>query len=390
MSLFPTDTISAKLEKFLADQKVDAFLIIGDSLCNTDIYYLSHFFALDRYALLATKSITILVPGMERDRALSECSADEIASTSDYSIKDKIKNLKPEDAYIAVLKEFLRENEIESLAVPSTFPAGIYQGLVDEFKIIITESPILKWRSVKSEGEILAIESVQRSCEAAMKEAIHLIERSKPRGEYLYLDGAYLTVERVLSTIEITLLEHGCEAVDTIVAGGKHSAKPHGGGSGPLPANAPIVIDIFPRSRKTRYFADMTRTVVRGEADPEIEDIYKAVLEAQETGLEMIKSGITGKDVHARVCEVFEEKGYPEKDEKGFIHSTGHGVGLSLHELPSLSETGQMLETGNVVTVEPGLYYPDLGGVRLEDLTVVTSKGHCILTKFEKRLVLRR
>jgi Xaa-Pro aminopeptidase len=172
------------------------------------------------------------------------------------------------------------------------------------------------------------------------------------------------------------------------VAGGREAADPHFVGSGPLPRDAPIVIDIFPRSKRTRYFADMTRTVLRGEAEEEILEIYEVVLAAQEAGIAAGRAGASGKAVHGRVCEIFEERGYPEREGRGFVHSTGHGVGLAVHERPSLSEVGKTLQANSVVTVEPGLYYPELGGVRLEDLLVVMEGGCESLTSLEKRLIL--
>ena len=132
----------------------------------------------------------------------------------------------------------------------------------------------------------------------------------------------------------------------------------------------------------------MTRTVVRGEASPEIVDIYDAVAAAQNAGIESVRAGVDGKEVHTIVSQVFKDRGYPEGENSGFIHSTGHGVGLEVHERPSLSEAGEVLQAGNVVTVEPGLYYPDLGGVRLEDLVVVRKEGCDNLTEFERRLVV--
>ncbi|MFZ3314159.1 MAG: M24 family metallopeptidase, partial [Methanothrix sp.] len=163
---------------------------------------------------------------------------------------------------------------------------------------------------------------------------------------------------------------------------------PHARGTGPLPANSPIVIDIYPRSKTHRYYADMTRTVLRGEAPLEANELYHAVLAAQEAGIKAIRSGISGEEVHAAVSAVFQEMGYSERDGCGFTHSTGHGVGLDVHELPSLSEGGEILKSSQVVTVEPGLYYPDIGGVRLEDLLVVRDNGCENLTRSRKDLVL--
>jgi Xaa-Pro aminopeptidase len=187
----------------------------------------------------------------------------------------------------------------------------------------------------------------------------------------------------------MALLEEGCEAVDTIVAGGPAGADPHARGAGVLPANAPIVIDIFPRSKSSRYFADMTRTVLKGEAPPQVREIYEAVLQAQTTGISAIRAGISGKEVHSRVVEVFRERGYPDGEGCGFTHSTGHGVGLEVHERPSLGIAGEVLEANQVVTVEPGLYYPDIGGVRLEDLVMVKEGAYENLTHFERSLVLQ-
>ena len=381
-------TVSTALNKFLAMEKVEGLLIIGDSICDPDMYYLSRFLATDRFVLLGKDKITLLVSGMEQCRAINESVADEVTSTEDYGIKEKMETLKPEDAYIAVLKEFLSGHGVERVAVPKNFPAGIYLDLSDAFEVSVVKSPVKHWRSKKGADEIEAIRSVQKSCEAAMGEAVSLIERSVPRGEYLYLDGLPLTSERVRSAIDIKLLELGCEATGTIVSGGKSAAIPHDCGSGPLPANSPIVIDIFPRSKKTRYYSDMTRTVLRGEAPSDVIEMYNAVRKAQEAAIKTIRAGESGRAVHRRVCEIFDEEGFTERDETGFIHSTGHGVGLEVHEEPHLSEAGELLEAGNVVTVEPGLYYPERGGIRIEDLILVTQHGYQNLTFFEKRLVV--
>jgi len=382
-------SVHENLKIFLDQKELDGFLLIGDSLCNLDIYYLSRFFAPDRFAILATDSLIALVSGMEKGRALKESRADDVESISDYGIREKLEKFKkPEEAYVAVLKEFVSAHEIKRLGVAGDFPAKIYQDLAEDFALSIVESPVSEWRAVKRPDEIEATRATQRACEHSMKAAIDLVRKSQPRGDVLFLDDEPLTSERVKFAIDVALLEKGCEATDTIVAGGKDAADPHCNGSGPLPANAPIVIDIFPRSKNTRYFADMTRTVLRGEADSEVLEIYEAVLAAQQAGLDAVKAGTTGREVHTRVCEVFEERGYPEKEGRGFIHSTGHGVGLEIHEKPTLSEVGGTLQKGNVVTVEPGLYYPELGGIRLEDLVVVQEKGCNNLTTLEKQLIL--
>ncbi len=370
-------------------ENLDGLLFIGDSLCDLDMYYLSHFLAGDRFTLLAADEVSLLVSSMEHGRASKESIARTVVSTSDYGIMEKLRSSgKPDEAYLSVLVEFLRDRGMKRLGVPFRFPAGIFHRLSKEFEILLLDSPVSRWRAVKTKEEIEAISVVQKACERAMCLAVEQISRSHPRGEFLYVENGLLTSEKVRAAIEVALLERGCDAVDTIVAGGPDAADPHARGTGPLPANAPIVIDIFPRSRDSRYFADMTRTVLMGEASPEVKEMFEAVLDAQLAGLGAISSGVSGKEVHQRVCQAFLDRGYPEREGRGFTHSTGHGVGLNVHERPSLSEAGDTLETGNVVTVEPGLYYPEIGGIRLEDLVVVTAKGCENLTSFEKRLVV--
>jgi Xaa-Pro aminopeptidase len=381
--------MNQKLQAFLDEHELDALLLIGDSLCDPDLYYLSHFLCGDRFTLLANEKIHLLVSSMERGRACKESNADEVVSTADYGIMEKLRSRgKPEEAYVEALSEFLRDRGARRLAVPFRSPAGIYRLLSSQFDLEIVDSPVAGWRTAKSRQEIEAIWSVQRACQSAMDVALRLLSRSQPRGDLIYWGDRPLTSEKVRETIELHLLKRGCDALETIVAGGEEAVDPHARGSGALPANAPIVVDIFPRSKSTRYFGDMTRTVVRGEASLEAQEIYQAVLAAQDTGLGALRAGVSGKEVHAKVCQAFAEHGFPERDGKGFVHSTGHGVGLSVHERPSLGEAGEILEANMVVTVEPGLYYPGVGGIRLEDLAVVTEKGCQNLTDFSKHLVL--
>lgn len=377
------------MQIILDRHNLDGLLFVGDSICDADMYYLTHFLAGDRFALLAQEKTTLLVSSMEAGRARKESIADECVSTSQYRLLDKMKRSEtPEEAYFQVLAEFLHSHGIRRLGVPFRFPAGFYQYLTSDFDVKILESPASRCREIKRQEELDAIVCTQRACERAMRQAVLLIGHSEPRGEMLYREGQPLTSEKVRGAIDVSLLEDGCEAMDTIVAGGLAGADPHARGTGPLAANAPIVIDIFPRSKSSRYYADMTRTVLKGEAAPELKEIYEAVALAQSEGLEAIMAGVFGKEVHSRVSQVFLDQGYPEREGCGFTHSTGHGVGLDVHEKPTLSETGAALEVNHVVTVEPGLYYPKIGGVRLEDLVVVKENGYENLTHFERKLVL--
>jgi Xaa-Pro aminopeptidase len=179
----------------------------------------------------------------------------------------------------------------------------------------------------------------------------------------------------------------GCQVKDTIVSCGKDTAAPHTRGTGPLYEGEPVVIDIFPSDERTGYYSDMTRTVVKGEPLPEIREMYDAVKAAQDHAGSMIKPGISGEEVYQAVVDLFSSQGY-RKGSEGFTHSLGHGVGLEVHELPSLGPEGGQLSRGNVVTNEPGLYYEKTGGVRLENIGVVTRTGYRCITSFPRELVV--
>jgi Xaa-Pro aminopeptidase len=190
-----------------------------------------------------------------------------------------------------------------------------------------------------------------------------------------------LTRSLVKEEIEVTLLGERCGLDEAIVACGADGAEPHNRGSGPLRSGEPIVVDIFPRSKTTNYHGDMTRTFVVGQPDERAREFYDLTREAFEAALAAVEPGATGAEVHAAACEVYEDAGFPTLrndpgTETGYIHSTGHGVGLEVHEGPSVGEhADEPLEPGHVVTIEPGLYDPEVGGVRIEDLVVVREAG---------------
>jgi Xaa-Pro aminopeptidase len=226
---------------------------------------------------------------------------------------------------------------------------------------------------------------------AAAENAIQ--EASVDADGQLVYQGEPLTSERVKQAIEITLLEHGCGLDETIVACGQQAADPHNRGSGPLQANEPIIVDIFPRDKSTGYHSDMTRTFCKGEPSETLREWYDLTEEALAAALAAVAPDNTGGDVHAAACEVYEDAGLPTfrsdpATEVGFIHSTGHGVGLDVHERPRLSTDGGDLVPGQVITVEPGLYDPKVGGVRIEDIVIVTEDGYENITEYPIELVV--
>lgn len=380
----------------LSKKGLGAYMMIGESH-NADMYYTTGFFASDKFTYLQTNSgdEILLVSEMERERAENESRITNIRTTQDYDYRSKIKSRSdPSIAFSDTLGELLGKEGIRKIGVPHNFPFFIAQTLKEQgFWFMPIKSPFKDMRTKKSESEIANIETVQNACEEAMDTAVNLISNSSESDGVLYNEGVELTSEYVRNAIEHRLLDFGCEAETTIVACGKQSSTPHWMGEGTLKVNEPIIIDIFPRSKTNRYFSDMSRTVVKGTPPRQLKDMYDAVIEAQNKALELVKPGVLCNEIHNAVCDVFEEKGYDTvrnnpKLKSGFLHSTGHGVGLEVHELPSLGDNENQLESGNVITVEPGLYYPDIGGVRIEDIVVVTEKGCRNLTEFEKKFVV--
>jgi Xaa-Pro aminopeptidase len=374
----------------------DAYLIVSESVHSADMYYATGFLAHDPFIYLNSKNEKLLISDMELGRAKKESRVKDVLPTSGFGIMEKLRALKDIDAaYSGMIVEFLRCENVLRIAVPYNFPVYLADIMRREgFEVIPVKSPFRSMREVKKENEIKAIEKAQRAGEKALAQAISAISNATVRNSILWSNNSPLTSENIRSIIETSLLSGGFEAPDIIVACGCGSADPHWQGEGDLHAGEPIVIDMVPRSKKERYYSDMTRTVVREAPSDEIRDMYSAVKDAQVAAISQIKAGITGSEVHGIVCDTLEARGYETVRGKtgvfteGFIHSTGHGVGLDIHESPSLSESGKELKEGCVVTVEPGLYYKKTGGVRLEDVVVVTASGCKNLTMFEKNLVL--
>jgi Xaa-Pro aminopeptidase len=228
--------------------------------------------------------------------------------------------------------------------------------------------------------------------EVGLAEGIQALKSSKiGRGGKLVYHGAPLTSEKLRGVIDTAILQYGGRTGHTIVAGGRQACDPHEQGHGPLRANEPIILDVFPRSQKTGYFGDITRTVVRGNASEAVRKLYDTVVRGQEIAFTRLHPETKATEVHAAVQTFFDREGYKTIRKRGrmqgFFHGTGHGVGMELHEAPRLALASRdVLAAGQVLTVEPGLYYPGLGGVRLEDVVAVSAQGARNLTKFEKVL----
>jgi len=384
----------SKLDAFLGDTGVDGYLIEADGE-EADQRYLSGFTAPDPFVTLYTGETHLLVSALEYGRAKRTAAADSVERHADYDHRRNVEQYGSDEGKHRTLAGFLDAHGVDSVSVPADFPVGTADGLRAQGIDLEadTDGVVGTIRAKKLDVEIEHIRATQRANEAAMGRAEELLAAADAVGGTLHLDGEPLTAERVKREIEIELLENDCALDETIVACGADAADPHDRGSGPLSADEPIIVDIFPRSKETGYYADMTRTFCVGEPDETIERWHELTHDAQRAALETIEAGVSGSEVHAAACDVYEDAGLPtlradETTETGFIHTTGHGVGLDIHEMPRLSEEDVELEAGNVVTVEPGLYDPAVGGVRIEDLVVVTEDGHENLTSYPIDLVV--
>ena len=380
----------AALRSTLESMDADGYLI-DDDASDSDQRYVSGFTAPDPYQTLVTDdAIHLLVSGLEYGRASAAAGADTVTRRSAYDYQELVAEHGAYEGMLRTIAAFLEDRDVESLAVPRTFPTGTADGLRERgFDVAVeSEGVVEEIRATKTDWEIEQIRATQRANEAAMARAEELIATADVADDGRLLhEGDPLTSERVKEEIEVTLLRHGCGLDETIVACGADGADPHDRGSGPLEADELIVIDIFPRDKETGYFGDMTRTFARGNPGEEAERRYEVTDEAFEAALEAVEAGITGAAVHDAACDVIEDAGYDTlrsdpSAETGFIHSTGHGVGLDIHEEPSVSPAGGELEPGHVITIEPGLYDPAVGGVRIEDLVVVTEDGYENLTDY--------
>jgi Xaa-Pro aminopeptidase len=285
-----------------------------------------------------------------------------------------------------------RELGITDAVVPRSFPTLAADHLRENG---ITLEPDHKFfadrRRVKNEAELEGIRKAQKAAEAAMGAARDLIFRAEPSNGGVKVDGETLTSERLKATIRRVFSEHGVSGDDFIVSHGAQTAIGHELGHGPIAPNEPIVIDLWPKDPDSACYADMTRTYVVGEAPEELVKYHGLVKEALDQSFAATKAGVAGSAVYTLVCELFEEHGQKtslskapgEVLDEGFFHGLGHGVGLEVHEAPSLGRGGTGdLVAGDVVTLEPGLYRPGFGGCRLEDLILVTENGAENLTDF--------
>jgi Xaa-Pro aminopeptidase len=274
--------------------------------------------------------------------------------------------------------------DVTRALVPSEFPVGVADHLrAGGIELVVDPEAFVNKRRAKTAAEIAGIRRAQAAADAAMAVGARMIHELR----------AGVTSEEIRAAMQAVCDEHGCDLPDdAIVSHGPQGAIGHEAGHGELVAGEPVIVDIWPRDRVSRCWADMTRTFVAGGVEPpkEIADWWKLTRESLERSFAAVKAGADGRDIYGLSCEPFEAAGQPtqrtkpagEKLDEGYFHSLGHGVGLEVHERPNLGRTHDTLVAGDVITLEPGCYRKDLGGVRLEDLVLVTEGGAELLTDF--------
>jgi len=365
-------------------------LIVAASEHDPDMLYATRFFAPDAFILLEQNGKrTLVLSDLEIDRGRKQARADEFLPYSEFEkeVQGKSKKAPP---YEKVLAHFLTKRKVRSAVVPANFPLGFAREL-ESRKIRLQPTNGLFWpeREAKTEAELRLMRKALEITEAGMQRGLEVLKRSKPgKAQKLEWSGAVLTSEILRAEIDTAILRAGGLPANTIVAGGDQACDPHERGHGPLKANSLIIIDIFPRSAASGYFGDLTRTVVRGRASDAQRRLWETVNEGQALALKKMKPGVDGLKLHLEVKQFFTDRGYPTEvrdgKQTGFFHGTGHGLGLEIHEHPRFQKT--IFKTGQVLTVEPGLYYPGLGGVRTEDVVAITKRGIRILSRCENNL----
>jgi Xaa-Pro aminopeptidase len=329
---------------------------------------------------------------LEVDRARKQASVDVVLPLADTLGRLSAVGIgypTPAD----VVEDVFGQHRIRSAVVPENFPLALADGLRKKgIGIEVQPDPFWPNREIKTRREVASISRSLDIAQEGMAAGRDALGRANiTRDGALELDGAPLTSGRLKAIINSRIIEMGAVPSHTIVSSGVHSVDPHDEGSGPIQAHEPIIIDIFPRSVETGYFGDMTRTFVRGRASDALKRAYEAVGEAQDLGFRRIRPGADPAAIHGEILALFRDRGFEtgKRDGRmvGFFHGTGHGLGLDIHEAPSFGlRSRSAFRPGHVVTVEPGLYYPGMGGVRLEDVVVVNRRGCRNLVNFPREL----
>jgi Xaa-Pro aminopeptidase len=335
----------------------------------------------ERHAVVTSFEVSRIEPVGIKAHPMEEFGYDELLA----------QGLPRHEVIMRTLETAVPKLGVGAAVVPTTFPVGLADRLRGKgIELTPDREFFAERRRVKTETGLAGIRRAQKGTEAAMGAAAEMLRNAEASNGTLMLDGAPLTSERMKARITEVFNEHNLVSDEMIVAIGGQAASGHDMGSGPVAPGQAIVIDLFPRDRETGYYADMTRTFVVGDVPEELEEYHRLVYDALQKSFAAVKAGAEGSEIFRIVCDVFHEAGQPTQLSKqpgevldsGFYHGLGHGVGLEVHEQPWLGRAPGSMVAGDVVTLEPGLYRHGYGGVRLEDLVLVTEDGCENLTDF--------
>lgn len=362
-------------------------LLYTDTHSSADMLYYGGVEVHDPFVAFGARGKKYTVQGaLEFGRVKRTGRFDVVLSREDWLDKARAK-FGPRAGVPEMILCLAREFGAQGFRIPDDFPAGLYAKLTRAgLRLQFAEGLLFPERELKTAAEAAAIRAGNRLSAVGFATAEKILRAARIKGRTLTYRGGTLTSERLRFFIDVAIKEAGGEARDTIVAGGDQACDPHERGSGPLRPHELIILDIFPRHTASGYYGDMTRTYLKGRAREVQRRLVATVHSAQRQAIRAIRAGVDGRDIHQAVVEFFQREGYETKrganGATGFFHGTGHSLGLAVHDPGArLGVVSCKLRAGAVVTVEPGLYYPGLGGCRIEDVVQVTATGSKMLSR---------
>lgn len=374
-------------------------LLFAAPTVNADLRWFSRFKAGDPFPAFTAKGKKVgLLPLLEVARARQESDFDEVVDLTD--LLRQLRTRDPKAGVAEAIVAAAKARGVRRFAVPHDFPAGLWVRL-RELGLLLElpgkgrderSSPqVFPGRAIKGKVDQAGIVAGNRGSAAAFRVVERILRESTIKGRWVRWQGKALTAEILHAAAHRAVLEAGCiNDHGLIIAPGDQAVDCHAAGNGPVPAHEPIVVDIYPRHLASGLYGDMTRTYVKGRANPERRKMILAVKAAHAAALRVLRAGVTGAAVHAAAADLLKARGYVTEKRKGayvgFFHGLGHGLGFDVHEEPSVSPRNLApLQAGHVVTIEPGLYYPGLGGCRIEDVALVTRTGYRLLSRHPYR-----
>jgi len=343
----------------------------------------------DKFYIIKNENEKIaLIGGVDKRKLNKHGNLSKIITFGKFSDSDIRGNIEEETK---VLNEFLKQYKEQKIITGPKFPSYIFNELEKNYNIkSLRENPIAKERKIKKDYEIENLREIQKITENGMKHIKNILDESSVNNEdILEWQNNILTSEILRKEVEKFFNEYNASMeIKYIIATGKNSADPHERGNGPIKANVPILIDLFPKSN-SGYYGDMSRTFIKGEPSQEFKNMSNAINDALNSALNIIQDGITANEIHNKVCEVLENHGYDTgvNKDNGFTHSTGHSIGLEIHETPRISGESKEIKENMILTIEPGLYYDSIGGLRIEDMIRVKKDGFENFNTMNKEII---